>query len=127
MSIYGIGIDLCDIKRVEKSLGRHAEAFANKILHPNEKAIFDERKFKARYLAKRFAAKEAFAKAIGTGIAEGVILPDIEIKNDDLGKPYLVLHGKSQVKLDLIGATRIHLSISDEKHYAIAQVLIECE
>lgn len=127
MSIYGIGIDLCDINRVEQSLDKYEEAFARKILHPNEKSIFDARKFKARFVAKRFAAKEAFAKALGTGIAEGVTLPDIEVKNNALGKPYLVLHGETHAKLDLIGASRVHLSISDEKHYAIAQVIIESE
>ncbi len=125
MSIYGIGIDLCDIDRVEKSLDKYSEAFANKILHSNEKSIFDARKFKARFLAKRFAAKEAFAKALGTGIAEGVILPDIEVQNDSLGKPYLVLHGKTQERLTQIEGCQVYLSISDEKHYAIAQVIIE--
>jgi holo-[acyl-carrier protein] synthase len=125
MSIYGTGIDLCDIDRVEKSIAKYSEAFANKILHPSEKAIFDSTKYKARFLAKRFAAKEAFAKALGTGIAEGVTLPDIEVKNDPLGKPYLVLHGKTQKKLGLINAPHVHLSISDEKHFAIAQVIIE--
>ncbi len=125
MSIYGIGIDLCDVDRVEKSLTSHGDRFAEKILHPNEKAKFDAQKFKARFLAKRFAAKEAFSKALGTGIAEGVILPDIEVDNDEKGKPFLVLHGEARVKFEAIQGSRAHLSISDEKHQAIAKVIIE--
>ncbi len=125
MSIYGIGIDICDISRIEKSLSRNADAFADKILHSEEKIIFDQRRFKARFLAKRFAAKEAFSKAFGTGIAEGVNLHDIEVKNNSAGKPYLVLHGKAKQKFEEIAGASLHLSISDEKLYAIAQVIIE--
>ena len=125
MSIYGIGIDICDISRIEKSLARHPDAFAGKILHVEEKKIFDQRRFKARFLAKRFAAKEAFSKALGTGITEGVNLHDIEVKNNSAGKPYLVLHGKTKQKFEEIAGVSLHLSISDEKHYAIAQVIIE--
>jgi len=125
MSIYGIGIDICEITRVEKSLTRDAEAFSSKILHPDEKNIFDKHNFQARFLAKRFAAKEAFAKALGTGIADGVILPDIQVKNNELGKPYLKLHGEALSKMAHISGAQLHLSISDEKHYAVAQVIIE--
>ena len=125
MSIHGIGIDLCEIERVSSSLEKLGDRFADKILHPNEKALFNEQKFKGRYLAKRFAAKEAFSKALGTGIAEGVILPDIEVVNNKKGKPELRLHGATENKLAEIGATKVHLSISDEKQFAIAQVLIE--
>ncbi|WP_444994654.1 holo-ACP synthase [Aliikangiella sp. IMCC44359] len=126
MSIYGIGIDLCEIKRIERSLERNGDLFANKVLHQNEKVHFDKLKFKARFLAKRFAAKEAFAKALGTGIADGVSLPSIEVYNDDAGKPWINLHDGALQKLQLIGETRIHLSISDERELAMAQVIIEC-
>ena len=125
MSIYGIGIDLCEVQRVERSLGKHGGLFADKILHPNEKAIFDAHRFPARFLAKRFAAKEAFAKALGTGIAEGVSLAEIEVRNDELGKPFLSLHGKTLAKLAQLGEVTVHLSISDEKQHAISQVIIE--
>ncbi len=127
MSIIGIGIDLCEIERIEASLEKYKDAFANKILHPEEKKIFDQHRFKARYVAKRFAAKEAFAKALGTGIAHGVTLPDIEVRNDDFGKPILFLHGKTRIKFEQSGASKLHLSISDERNYAIAQVIIEQE
>ena len=125
MSIYGIGIDLCEIERVEESLDKLGERFADKILAPQEKSQFLSHKFKGRYLAKRFAAKEAFAKALGTGIAEGVILPDIEVINDAKGKPSIHVHGEALEKVKQIAGASIHLSISDEKDYAIAQVIIE--
>lgn len=125
MSIYGIGIDLCDIARIEKILQRpNNQAFAKKVLHPQEMKVFDSHRFQARFLAKRFAAKEAFAKALGTGIAEGVTLADVQICNNGQGKPYLVLHGASLKKIDTIGG-KPHLSISDERQHAIAQVIIE--
>lgn len=125
MSILGIGVDLCEIERVDASLQQLGERFATKILHPNEKRQFDAHRFQGRYLAKRFAAKEAFAKALGTGIAGGVVLPDIEVANDAQGKPELHLHGEAARQLKRHGDCRVHLSISDEKHYAIAQVVIE--
>lgn len=125
MSIYGIGIDLCEVQRMQESLDRHGQRFVNKVLHPTEIQILSSHKFKARYLAKRFAAKEAFAKAMGTGIAEGLILPDIEVFSDDMGKPHIRLHGKAIDKLQQIGNVAVHLSISDEKETAIAQVIIE--
>lgn len=126
MSIYGIGIDLCEIARIEKSLERHGDSFADKILHPQEKEHFEKHHFQARFLAKRFAAKEAFGKAMGSGIAQGITMPCIEVQNDDLGKPLLVLHGKALEKVEQLGRVQIHLSISDEKQYAIAQVIVEC-
>lgn len=125
MSILGIGVDLCDIKRVESSLEKHGDLFAEKILHENEKARFAQIKHQARYLAKRFAAKEAFAKAMGTGIAQGVAFPLIEIFNDNAGKPGILLHETTKAKFEAIGGVTIFLSISDEKQYAIAQVIIE--
>ncbi len=125
MSIFGIGIDLCEIQRVEDSLDKLGERFADKILAPQEKKTYLSHKFKGRFLAKRFAAKEAFAKALGTGISEGVTLPDIEVTNDPKGKPEIRLHGEASNKVNLIAGASIHLSISDEKHYAIAQVIIE--
>ncbi|TQV75380.1 holo-ACP synthase [Aliikangiella marina] len=125
MSIFGIGIDLCEIERIEESLERHGERFARKVLNSNELEIMAKQKFKARYLAKRFAAKEAFAKAMGTGIADGLILPDIEVYSDQAGKPHIRLHGKAAEKLNELGDMVVHLSISDEKETAIAQVVIE--
>ncbi len=126
MAIYGIGIDICEIERIEHSLNKHGDLFADKILNENEKARFQAHRFKARFLAKRFAAKEAFAKAMGTGIADGVAFANIEIVNDAQGKPWIRLHNQTKKKLDSVGNAQVHLSISDERSSAIAQVIIEC-
>jgi holo-[acyl-carrier protein] synthase len=125
MSIYGIGLDIVQVDRMERSIKKYGDKFSGKILHPNEVQIFDSIKNKARYLAKRFAAKEAFAKALGTGIIEGVTLPKIEVINDQAGKPLINLHGTTKLKVEEIGIQQIFLSISDEKAYAVAQVILE--
>lgn len=126
MSIYGIGVDICEVARIKESLTKHSQAFVNKILHVNEQKIFQQHKLQAKYLAKRFAAKEAFAKALGTGIAEGVGFTEIEVINDKQGKPFLNLHGNTKLHLKTLAEkVNVHLSISDEKQYAVAQVIIE--
>lgn len=125
MSIFGIGIDIVQIDRMDRSISKYGDKFINKILHPNELVLIQTLKNKPRYLAKRFAAKEAFAKALGTGIVEGVTLPRIEIINDELGKPTIHLHDETQSIIDRKGIKHIFLSISDEKEYAVAQVVLE--
>lgn len=125
MAIVGLGTDIADIERIEKSLQRSGQAFAERILHPSELAIFHTLKQQGRYLAKRFAAKEAASKALGTGIACGVSFQHFEIMNDHLGKPILVLHGQAQEIAHKKGALNVHLSISDEKRYAMATVILE--
>jgi holo-[acyl-carrier protein] synthase len=125
MSIYGIGIDLCEIVRVEQSLAKHGAAFAEKILNQQEIKDFNSHRFQSKFLAKKFAAKEAFSKAFGTGIADSVTFPDIEVYHNEMGKPFIRLHGKTSDKVQQLGDTKIHLTISDEKHYAVAQVIIE--
>ncbi|MDH5434308.1 MAG: holo-ACP synthase [Gammaproteobacteria bacterium] len=125
MSIYGIGVDICEIKRVEKIYLKHGQSFINKLLNASEQKQMYDKKSPSRFLAKRFAAKEAFAKALGTGVAQGVTLPDIEICHNHLGKPELKLHGKTDKMVKALGEYRLHLSVSDEKFYAVAQVVIE--
>lgn len=125
MSLFGIGIDIVQIDRMEKMIEKHGDIFTKKVFHANELNIYQELKYKARFLAKRFAAKEAFAKAFGTGIVQGITLPNIEIANDELGKPYIILHEKTKEKFSSSNASSIFLSISDEKMYAVAHVVIE--
>ena len=125
MSIFGIGIDIVQIDRVAKSLNKHGEVFAKKILHANELEHFRTLKLKERYLAKRFAAKEAYTKAFGTGIVKNITLPKIEIINNDNGKPEILLHGSTQEQFEQQNIQSIYLSISDEKEYAVAQVILE--
>lgn len=125
MSIFGIGVDIIEIDRINSSIEKLGDAFAKKVLHPNELKKYLATKRKAHYLAKRFAAKEAFAKALGTGIIEGVTLPRIEVVNNQDGKPEIVLHEMTLERFESFDLKSIHLSISDEKNYAVAQVILE--
>lgn len=123
MSILGLGTDIVEIERIEKVLTRHSEAFAKRVLTDTEFALFQASSFPARYLAKRFAAKEAAAKALGTGIASGVSFQDFHIDNDEMGKPNLMCSGVAKTLLQQKGVRQIWLSIADEKHYAVATVI----
>ncbi len=125
MAIVGIGTDIAEIERVEKVLARSGDTFAERILTPVELAIYRERKQSGRFLAKRFAAKEAAAKALGTGIAQGVTFQDFIITNDEYGKPILTLENKARELAADRAIQAIHLSISDERHYAVATVIYE--
>jgi len=125
MAIVGLGTDIAEIERVEKALGRSGEPFAQRILTQAEFEKFLTLKQQGRFLAKRFAAKEAASKALGTGIALGVSFHDFEITNDELGKPVLSLSGKASELAKQKQVAHIHLSISDERHYAVATVILE--
>lgn len=125
MAIVGLGTDIAEIERVEKALSRSGEPFARRILTDSELAKFSELKQQGRFLAKRFAAKEAASKALGTGIAQGVTFHDFEISNDEYGKPVLCLRGKALEIAEKKQVAHIHLSISDERHYAVATVILE--
>ena len=125
MAVVGIGTDLVVIKRIEEVLSRHGERFIERVLHENELSVFLTHQHQARFLAKRFAAKEAVSKALGTGIAEGVNLADIEVKNDELGKPLIILHGGALKRLHEMGAQYCHLSISDERDHALAFAVLD--
>ncbi|TQQ56647.1 holo-ACP synthase [Vibrio cholerae] len=123
--IVGLGTDIAEIERVEKALARSGESFARRILSDVEFEQFQSLKQQARFLAKRFAAKEAASKALGTGIAQGVTFQDFTINNNELGKPLLALNGKAAQLATQLGVCSIHLSISDERHYAMATVILE--
>jgi len=125
MAIVGLGTDIAEIERVEKALARTGVAFANRILTAFEMESFHQTKQQGRFLAKRFAAKEAASKALGTGIAMGVSFHDFTISNDASGKPCLTLSGKA---LEIATSRQVlscHISISDERHYAVATVILE--
>ncbi|KGY13757.1 ACP synthase [Vibrio tubiashii] len=125
MAIVGLGTDIAEIERVEKALDRSGEPFAKRILTEAELETFSAIKQQGRFLAKRFAAKEAASKALGTGIALGVTFHDFEVTNDQLGKPVLSLSGKALEMSKQKQVEHIHLSISDERHYAVATVILE--
>jgi holo-[acyl-carrier protein] synthase len=125
MAILGLGTDIAEIGRLEKALTRNGDLFAERILADSEYQTYLSLKQKARFLAKRFAAKEAASKALGTGIAQGVTFHDFIISNDEYGKPILVLENRAKEIAAQLGISHTHLSISDERHYAVATVLFE--
>lgn len=125
MSIIGIGTDLVKVSRIKKVYKKYPQGFSERILHTNELGVLKEHPSPKKFIAKRFAAKEALAKALGTGIAKGVSFRDIEVSNDDNGQPKLSLHGETLKVADKLGVRRIFLSLTDEDKYAIAYVILE--
>jgi holo-[acyl-carrier protein] synthase len=125
--IYGIGTDIVRIQRMADNLGRYGERFAARILTEQEMAVFRESAQQAPFLAKRFAAKEAAAKALGTGFRGGLSLRDIGVDNDALGKPVLAFSEHARQVLQNRGVGHTHLSLSDESEYAIAYVVLEAD
>ena len=127
--IIGIGSDLCDIRRIESTLLRHAERFTARIFTDIERKRADSKTHRAATYAKRFAAKEACAKALGTGIHQGVFWRDMGVVNQRSGQPTMVLTGGAAARLAaLLPAGHeavIHLTITDEFPYAQAFVVIE--
>lgn len=128
--IIGLGCDIVNIERLNKS-NRFLHDFKNKILGENElkelnAQIIDDDKKLACLLAKRFAAKEAFTKALGTGFRDNIFLKNIETLHDKLGKPYLKISGEAEKKLhELSAKAKMHISLSDDYPYAQAIVIIE--
>ncbi|NOX91847.1 MAG: holo-ACP synthase [Gammaproteobacteria bacterium] len=123
--IFGIGTDIVRISRMANNLARYGERFAARILTEAEMAVFTDSAQQAPFLAKRFAAKEAVAKALGTGFRDGLNLHDIGVNNDALGKPLLAFSQRAQQMLKKQGIGSTHLSLSDESEYAIAYVVLE--
>ncbi|MEY8263056.1 MAG: holo-ACP synthase [Bermanella sp.] len=122
MSI-GIGTDIIEIERIGQSLSRQGDKLVRRILVPNERAQFaslNNQTLKVAFLAKRWCAKEAIAKALGTGIAKGVGFQEIEISHDALGAPQVLLHAGALTRLHAIGAHKALISISDERQFAVA-------
>ena len=122
MNLFGIGVDIVDIERIKKIYLKYDRKFAKKILSDNEIKSFDLSKNKISFLAKRFAAKEAIGKAFGIGIMNGYLLKNISVDNDKYGKPIAKLNKKKEFKKYF--DKTIHLTISDEKKFAIANALI---
>lgn len=122
--IYGIGIDLVRISRIEAALERHGRRFAERILSRRELEEFSGNPRQAAFLAKHFAAKEALLKALGTGLRMGIEWRHMEVCNDTLGKPFLVCSGRVQELFDERGIGASFLSLSDEDEYAAAFVTL---
>ncbi len=127
--IYGIGNDICDIRRLRATLERRGERFAHTVLGPQELLVYQRRKERwpergVRYLATRFSAKEAFSKAIGLGMHMPMSWRRCEILNLPSGQPHIVLHGELQQWFAQKGL-RAHVSITDESDYAASFCVVE--
>ena len=120
--IIGIGTDIIEVERVSKANGK--EAFKKKIFTEREIAYCESQKKEESYAA-RFAAKEAFFKALGTGWRDGMGITEVEIVNNELGKPEIALSGKAKEIFEAKGGTHIHVSLSHIKSMAIAYVILE--
>ncbi|MEI8634105.1 holo-ACP synthase [Vibrio sp. PP-XX7] len=125
MAVVGFGTDIVEIDRIAHVLSRHGDAFAQRILTEDELRIYAQSRRPERFLSKRFASKEAASKALGTGIAQGISFHDFIVQNDSQGKPLLSLCGAAAQRAQSLGVKSIYLSISDERHYAVASVILE--
>lgn len=125
--IYGVGQDLVEIRRIERALARFGERFAKRILCGPELARFHRHRQPAAYLAKRFAAKEAFTKALGTGIHAPANWHGVWVINLRSGKPQLEFSAELEKFLEHKGIRRTHLSLTDEREIACATVILECD
>ena len=123
--IYGVGTDIVNIERIGKILLKNREGFIKRVLTEHEQALFTNKADSAAFCAKRFAAKEAFSKALGTGIGRAVSFQDLTIRNNDNVKPHFIPSEKLRLYLLEKGVKQAHLSISDESQYAVAFVVLE--
>lgn len=127
--IVGVGTDLCDTSRLARALARHGDAFAAKILGEQEMVLYRDRSQRSperalRFLGTRFAAKEAFSKAIGLGMTQPMGWRACELLNDALGRPYFALNGELSIWFASRG-WQAHVSVSDEGPHALAFVIVE--
>jgi holo-[acyl-carrier protein] synthase len=125
--IYGVGTDVVEIERIRAVLQKYGERFARKILCESELRRFQAHRLPASYLAKRFAAKEAFTKALGTGIRAPANWHGVWVRNLPSGKPVLEFSDPLKALLKARGVISSHISLSDEKGVAFATVVLECE
>jgi holo-[acyl-carrier protein] synthase len=125
--IYGVGTDVVEIERIKAVLEKYGERFAQRILCESELKRFQGHRLPANYLAKRFAAKEAFTKALGTGIRAPANWHGVWVRNLPSGKPVLEFSEALRKFMAAKGVTSCHVSLSDEKGVAFATVVLECE
>ena len=125
MAILGLGTDIVEIARIEAVISRSGDRLAQRVLSDYEWAQYQAHQQPVRFLAKRFAVKEAAAKAFGTGIRNGLAFNQFEVFNDALGKPRLRLRDEAERLAEQMGVKSVHVTLADERHYACATVIIE--
>jgi len=124
--IVGVGTDLLDASRIEAAYQRHGERLVKRFLTPAEQQVWQQRGQSINYLAKRYAAKEALAKALGTGIAKGVGFQQLEVLNDEQGAPLVYLHEAAAERMESLGGRQAYISLSDEGEWIQAFAVISC-
>jgi holo-[acyl-carrier protein] synthase len=125
--IAGIGVDIAETERFESLYRKYGDRIVKRLLTSGEQEQINQRSHPERFLATRFAAKEAAVKALGTGFDHGVGFKSIEVKNNSFGKPELVFHNQAWDLMKNRNINAAHLSISDEKHYVVAMVVLESD
>ena len=125
MSIYGIGVDLVNAKRIQHLYQKYGDRFPKRILDEDEMHLFENSKNKERYLCNAFAGKEAAVKALGTGFSQGVHWKDFGLSRKSSGQPQLHYTKKIKEKFNTLGISSSHISISDEDLWSIAMVVLE--
>ncbi len=125
MSVIGIGVDLVECERIQRSLDRFGEKFLRRVFTEGEIEYSMSMKFPARHLAARFAAKEAVSKAFGTGIGKAMGWRNIDIRKKKSGEPFLVFSGSAQELVTKRGVTSALITLSHTDHYAMACVVLE--
>ena len=123
--IYGIGTDIVEVVRIEASITQLGDDFARRILTDPEFKSYEKSLTKSCFLSKRFAAKEAFSKALGTGLRAPATFQNITVSHNDLGKPILIFSAELQAFMQFKNIKQTHISISDEKNSAVAFVVLE--
>ena len=126
MSIFGVGTDLVEILRVANIYARFGERFSDHLLMPEEQQLFAQASRPERFLAMRFAAKEAIVKALGTGFAQGLWIRDVGIVADDRGQPRIIYSRRGEKVRRELGAGRGFVSLSDERGLVLATAVLEC-
>jgi holo-[acyl-carrier protein] synthase len=123
--IYGTGIDIVEISRFERFVQESNDALLTRLFTPQELSYCSVKKKSAQHYALRFAAKEAFFKASGLGLRDGMSWRDVEVVNNDLGKPDLRLHGRAAEIFTELGLHKVHTALSHDGAYAVAMVVLE--
>lgn len=125
MAILGLGTDIVEVERIKQVMDRNGHRLAQRLLSEAEYQNYQQHAQPVRYLAKRFAVKEAAAKALGTGIRGGLAFNQFEVYNDQLGKPCLRFYGQAQMMIEQMGIKHVHVTLADERRYACATVIME--
>src|SRR2546426_10838377 len=125
MSVLGIGVDLVECARIQRSIDRFGDRFLQRVFTAGEIEYSQSMKFPARHLAARFAAKEALSKAFGTGIGKAMGWKDIDVRKKPSGEPFVVLEGGANQLATERGVTKVGISLSHTEHHAMAVIVVE--